>query len=206
MKQGQAYDAKRVRQARDEAGIDLRAVESAVVMLLHAIGEDPAREGLEETPGRVARAYQEIFAGMREDPSQHLEKQFVAQSTGLVIQKDIPFYSVCEHHMVPFHGRAAVAYVPNQSEPKVVGLSKLARCVRGYAARLQIQERMTMEIANAVMGRLDAFGCVVVVEAEHLCMGMRGVKAPGSITITSEVRGVFKDDASARSEVMQLLR
>jgi GTP cyclohydrolase IA len=213
---GQPFDAARVRAAREERGVDTRAIEAAVLALLHAIGEDPARPGLEDTPARVARAWVELSAGYREDPRRYLEEPFNVEDThpnapregpppdaGLVLQSGIPFWSLCEHHLLPFYGTAAVAYLPNQ---RLVGLSKLARLVRGYAARLQMQERLTGQIADALFVEpVHAIGVAVVLKAEHLCLGMRGVKAPGSLTVTSALRGVFFDDPRARDEVMQLI-
>lgn len=203
-----SWDASRAITARTASGIDARAAESAVLMLLHALGEDPSREGLKETPARVARAWAELTAGAREDPRKHLERCFdLPEATGIIVQRDIPFYSLCEHHLLPFHGRASIAYIPNVIQRRVVGLSKLVRLVRGYAARLQVQERLTAQIAEALVGQpLEASGVAVVVRAEHLCIGMRGIKAPGSVTVTSEVRGLFFDDARARAEVTELLR
>lgn len=186
---------------------DEETVARAVAKLLEALGEDLNREGIEETPSRMARAWKEFTRGMRSDPADHLDKTFAPKgATGIVLQRGIPFYSLCEHHLVPFHGMAAVAYVPNEKEPRIVGLSKLARLVLGYAARLQIQERLTFEIAEAIQNKLNPHGVAVVLKAEHLCMAMRGVRTPGSETVTSEVRGVFKIDQMARAEVMALLK
>lgn len=209
---GKPFDAHRIVAARQETGVDTRAIEQAIVALLHAIGENPARTGLQETPARVARAWVEFTAGMREDPAAHLKRNFVADESddapdpGVVMQRAIPFWSLCEHHLIPFYGTATVAYVPQSSTRRIVGLSKLARLVRGYAARLQVQERLTDQIADALYAEpLDALGVAVVLEAEHLCLGMRGVKAPGSTTVTSALRGVFFNDPRARDEVMQLI-
>jgi len=178
-------------------------IELAVAALLEAIGEDPRRDGLRETPDRVARAWFELTAGIRYDPADDLAKTFDTDHHELVIVRDIPFYSLCEHHLLPFHGHAHVAYIPSG---RVVGLSKIARCVRGFAARLQIQEVLTSQIADAIEERLEAGGVAVVIEAEHLCMSMRGVRAPGAITTTSALRGVFTSDGAGRSEVMTLLK
>ena len=203
-----SYDAPRAVRDRLGSGVDARAIEQAVVALLHALGEDPARPGLVDTPGRCARAWAEFTAGMREDPARALERTFPAEGAGdqIIVQRRIAFYSLCEHHLVPFHGQAAIAYLPSTSEPRLVGLSKLARLVRGYAARLQVQERLTALVADALVTKLDAQGVAVLIEAEHLCLGMRGVRAPGSLTTTSALRGCFRDDARARAEVMGLLR
>ena len=172
-------------------GMDLEKIEKAVYMILEAIGEDPNREGLIDTPKRVARMYAEVFGGLHEDPSQHLKVQFsVEEHEEMVLVKDIPVYSMCEHHLIPFHGKAHVAYVPRKG--KVTGLSKLARVVEGFARRPQLQERLTSQIADAVMGELDPLGVLVVIEAEHMCMTMRGVKKAGAQTLTSAVRGIFK--------------
>ena len=185
--------------------IDVERAQAAVRELLYAIGENPDREGLQETPARVARACFEIFAGMREDPSSHLRKQFHEGShEEMVIVRDIPFTSMCEHHLLPFTGRAHVAYIPRKGH--ITGLSKLARCVEGYARRPQVQERMTSQIADAIMEALDPLGALVVVEAEHMCMTARGIKKPGSLTVTSAVRGSFKNDDKTRAEALSLFR
>ena len=185
--------------------LDYERAEAAVRELLIAIGEDPNREGLLETPSRVARACSEIFAGMQEDPSQHLRKQFhEADHEEMVIVRDIPFTSMCEHHLLPFTGRAHVAYIPRKG--RITGLSKLARCVEGYARRPQVQERMTSQIADAIMDALDPLGAFVVVEAEHMCMTARGIKKPGSLTVTSAVRGSFQDDEKTRAEALSLFK
>ena len=184
--------------------LDKPRVEAAVRELLIAIGEDPDREGLQGTPDRVARACAEIFGGMQEDPSIHLLKQFNEPGNeDMVIVKDIPFASMCEHHLLPFTGRAHICYLPNNG--KITGLSKLARCVNGYARRPQLQERLTNQIADAIVERLDARGVAVVLQAEHTCMNMRGIKAAGSQTVTSAVRGWFKDDLKAREEALRLI-
>ncbi|MCD5406642.1 MAG: GTP cyclohydrolase I FolE [Desulfotomaculum sp.] len=172
-------------------------------MILEAIGEDSNREGLLETPQRVARMYQEIFSGLQEDPAQHLEKVFFEQHEEMVLVKEIPIYSMCEHHLIPFLGQAHLAYVPKNG--RVTGLSKLARVVDGYARRPQLQERLTTQIADAIMNKLQSHGVVVVIEAEHLCMSMRGVRKPGTKTITSAVRGVFQKKQSTRAEAFALI-
>lgn len=182
---------------------DEHGVERAVRDLLIAIGEDPERDGLRETPARMARAYDEIFSGMREDPGAHLEKVFDVGHEEMVLVRDIPMYSVCEHHLLPFHGHAHVAYLPGE-QGRVTGLSKIARLVEGYARRPQVQERLTAQVADALVQRLGARGVLVVVEAEHLCMSMRGVNRPGASTLTSAVRGLLRDPAT-RAEAMSLL-
>lgn len=182
---------------------DAAGVERAIRDLLVAIGEDPERDGLRETPARMARAYEEIFSGMREDPGAHLEKVFDVGHEEMVLVRDIPMYSVCEHHLLPFHGHAHVAYLPGE-QGRVTGLSKIARLVEGYARRPQVQERLTVQVADALVQRLGARGVLVVVEAEHLCMSMRGVNRPGASTLTSAVRGLLRDPAT-RAEAMSLL-
>lgn len=188
---------------REPGPYDAHGVERAVRDLLIAIGEDPERDGLRETPARMARAYEEIFSGMREDPGAHLEKVFDAGYEEMVLVRDIPMYSVCEHHLLPFHGHAHVAYLPGE-QGRVTGLSKIARLVEGYARRPQVQERLTAQVADALVQRLGARGVLVVVEAEHLCMSMRGVNRPGASTLTSAVRGLLRDPAT-RAEAMSLL-
>lgn len=178
-------------------------IEQAVVMILEAIGEDPEREGLRDTPKRVARMYSEVFAGLHEDPSSHLKVQFSEDHEEMVIVKDISVYSMCEHHLVPFYGKAHVAYIPRKG--KVTGLSKLARVVDGFSKRPQLQERLTSQIADSVMDVLDARGVLVVIEAEHMCMTMRGIKKPGSRTLTSAVRGIFKTSQVTRAEGFALI-
>jgi GTP cyclohydrolase I len=184
--------------------LDKPRVEAAVREFLAAIGEDPDREGLLGTPDRVARACEEIFGGMQEDPSVHLLKQFHEPGNeNMVVVRDIPFSSMCEHHLLPFTGRAHICYLPRDG--KVTGLSKLARCVNGYAHRPQLQERLTQQIADAVEDRLDPHGVLVVLQAEHSCMCMRGIKASGSLTVTSAVRGFLRTDAKAREEALRLI-
>ena len=183
--------------------VDIERIEAAVAEILEALGEDPQRDGLLRTPSRVAKMYAEVFAGLREDPEHHLEVQFEAGHDEMVMVKDIPFYSMCEHHLLPFVGQAHVAYVPGE-HGKITGLSKLARLVEAYARRPQVQERLTSQVADKLMQALDPRGALVVIEAEHLCMSMRGVQKPGSLTLTSAVRGLFLSDAT-RAEAMQLL-
>ena len=185
--------------------VDTKRIEAAVLEILAAVGEDPTRDGLLMTPGRVARMYEELFTGFDENPADHLEVTFAADHDEMVMVRDIPFASLCEHHMVPFMGRAHVAYIPG-SDGRITGLSKLARLVDGYAKRLQVQERMTSQIADAIEEALDPKGVLVVVDAEHLCMSMRGVKKSGTSTITSAVRGLFRSDTSTRFEAMQFVR
>jgi GTP cyclohydrolase IA len=184
--------------------LDIARVERAVLELLTALGEDPDRDGLVRTPGRVARMYEEVLAGAGENPVDHLEVTFAAEHDEMVMVRNIPFVSLCEHHLVPFIGRAHVAYIPGD-DGRITGLSKLARLVDGYAKRLQVQERMTTEIADAIEKALAPKGVLVVVDAEHLCMSMRGVKKSGTSTITSAVRGLFRNDAATRMEAMQFV-
>ncbi|MGI8869682.1 MAG: GTP cyclohydrolase I FolE [Mycobacteriales bacterium] len=185
-------------------GIDLARVARAVRELLIAVGEDPDREGLQRTPDRVARSYAEQFAGLYRDPADVLETVFDEGHEEMVIVKDIELYSTCEHHLVPFHGVAHVGYIPNPSG-QITGLSKLARMVDLYAKRPQVQERLTTQIADALVGRLNPRGVIVVVEAEHLCMSMRGVRKPSARTVTSAVRGAFQNSPSTRAEAMSLI-
>jgi GTP cyclohydrolase IA len=185
-------------------GVDHARAEAAVRELLIAVGEDPDRPGLQETPARVARAYAETFAGLWQDPGVILSTTFDEDHDELVLVKDIPMYSTCEHHLVPFHGLAHVGYIPGE-DGRVTGLSKLARLVEVYARRPQVQERMTSQIADALDEGLKPRGVLVVIEAEHLCMAMRGVRKPGSRTVTSAVRGIFRDNASTRAEAMSLV-
>ena len=190
--------------AQRRESVDLARAESAVRELLIAIGEDPDREGLKATPARVARAYEEVFGGMFVNPDDVLETTFDENHDELVLVKDIPLYSTCEHHLVPWHGSAAVGYIPG-SDGRITGLSKLARVVDLYARRPQVQERLTAQVADAVMARLEPQGVIVVVQAEHLCMAMRGVRKPGSLTMTSAVRGIFKSDPRTRAEALSLI-
>ncbi len=183
--------------------IDKAKIEQAITMILEAIGEDTKREGLIKTPARVADMYEEIFKGNFFEPKDHLLTQFAEDEHGeMVIVKDIPFYSMCEHHLMPFIGKAHVAYIPQDG--RITGLSKIARVVEGYSARLQLQERLTTQICDAMMTTLNPQGVMVVLEAEHLCMSMRGVKKPGSVTVTSAVRGIFGRVAT-RNEAMSLI-
>ena len=178
-------------------------IEEAVRLLLEGIGEDVNREGLADTPERIARMYAEIFSGMEENAAEHLSRVFTVDNNEMVLEKDIVFYSMCEHHMLPFYGKVHVAYVP---DGKVVGLSKLARTVEVYARRLQLQEQMTSQIADAIMEYLAPQGVMVVVEAEHLCMTMRGVKKPGSQTVSIATRGVFEENEMLQNRFFQMLR
>lgn len=184
---------------------DHQRAASAVRELLLACGEDPDRQGLVDTPARVARAYEEMFAGLYTNPDEVLSTTFDEGHDELVLVKDIPMYSTCEHHLVPFHGVAHVGYIPGSSG-RVTGLSKLARVVDLYAKRPQVQERLTGQVADALMRRLDPRGVIVVLEAEHLCMAMRGIRKPGSTTTTSAVRGQFKTSAPSRAEALALIR
>ncbi|MBA5244467.1 GTP cyclohydrolase I FolE [Corynebacterium sp. HMSC05H05] len=187
------------------ANFDRERAEAAVRELLIAVGEDPDREGLVETPARVARAYEEVFAGLHEDPKVHLEKSFSENHRELVLVRDIPIYSTCEHHLVPFYGEAHIGYIPGP-EGKVTGLSKLARVADMYAKRPQVQERLTAQIADAIVDKLNASAVIVVIECEHLCMAMRGIRKPGATTTTSAVRGGFQNNAASRAEVLSLIR
>ena len=183
--------------------VDQKKIREAVRLLLEGAGEDVNREGLLETPDRIARMYTEIFSGMDEDGEVPLSKVFTVDSSEMVLEKDIVFYSMCEHHMMPFYGKAHVAYIP---DGKVVGLSKLARTVEIYAKRLQIQERMTGQLADAIMKYLTPQGVMVVLEAEHMCMTMRGVRKPGSKTVSIAVRGVFEENTELQNRFFQMLR
>lgn len=184
--------------------VDAPRIERAVRELLAAVGEDPDREGLLGTPGRVAAMYAELFSGLHDDPDRHLTTTFAADHDEMVMLKDIPFASLCEHHLVPFIGRAHVAYIPNE-DGRITGLSKLARLVEGYARRLQVQEHLTAQVADTMQRVLAPRGVLVVMEAEHLCMSMRGVNKPGALTVTSAVRGVFRSEAATRAEAMQFI-
>jgi GTP cyclohydrolase IA len=185
-----------------EHPVDIPRIERAVREILLAIGEDPNREGLVGTPGRVAKAYEFLFAGLGEDPTKHLRVGFQEDHHEMVLIRDIPFYSMCDHHLLPFVGKAHVGYIPNG---KVVGLSKLARVVEGYSRRPQLQERLTAQVADALHQDLDARGSIVVIEANHLCLTMRGVQKPGSVTVTSAVRGIYAKDERTRHEAMSLI-
>jgi GTP cyclohydrolase I len=191
------------RRAADVPPYDEARAEAAIRELLLAVGEDPDREGLKDTPARVARAYREIFAGLRQSPEEVLTTTFDLGHEEMVLVKDIEVYSTCEHHLVPFHGVAHVGYIPNV-DGRITGLSKLARLVEVFARRPQVQERMTTQIADSLVEILEPRGVLVVVQCEHLCMSMRGVRKPGSRTITSAVRGVMRDGAT-RAEAMSLI-
>ncbi|HEY7138060.1 MAG TPA: GTP cyclohydrolase I FolE [Acidimicrobiia bacterium] len=198
-------DANRVPALHEHRGVDKPRIERAIREILLAIGEDPERDGLVRTPARVAEMYEELFAGLHDDPSRHLAVSFEANHDEMVMVRDIRIDSLCEHHLVPFHGFAHVAYIPG-TDGRITGLSKLARLVEGYARRPQVQERLTTQIADALMDVLNPAGVFVVIEAEHLCMSMRGVKKPGSLTVTSAVRGLFKDNQATRAEAMAFIR
>lgn len=184
--------------------MDAAKIEEGVRLILEGIGEDPHREGLLETPARVARMYEEVFAGLTEDPARHFEVTFDEHHEEMVLVRDISFYSMCEHHLVPFFGKAHVAYIP-AADGRICGLSKLARLVEAFAKRPQVQERLTSQIADTLIEQLHPQGVIVVIEAEHMCMSMRGVKKPGSKTVTSAVRGVFERSQATRSEAMSLI-
>ncbi len=183
--------------------VNKEKIEAAVKLLLEGIGEDVNREGLVETPARIARMYEEVFSGMDEDAKEFLAKRFHVENNDMVLEKDIVFYSMCEHHLLPFYGKAHVAYIPNG---EVVGLSKLARTVETYAKRPQLQERMTNQIADAIMEHLDAKGVMVMLEAEHMCMTMRGIKKPGSKTVTCVKRGEFENNDALVRDFYQMLK
>src|SRR2546430_7301749 len=184
------------------ADVDLPRIEKAVREILIAVGENPDREGLLRTPNRVARAYSELMAGLQDDPRRHLRTVFRERYDEVVLLRDVPFNSLCEHHLLPFTGRAHVAYLP---DGKVVGLSKLARLVEGYARRPQVQERLTGQIADAMMEELNPIGAACVIEATHTCMTIRGAKEHGSTMVTSALRGIFKENPSSRSELLALM-
>jgi GTP cyclohydrolase IA len=187
-----------------EMGVDKARIEKVIRELLEAVGEDPDRDGLVRTPQRVAEMYAEIFGGLHQDPDDVLEVTFEAGHDEMVMVRDIPLYSVCEHHVIPFVGKAHVAYIPN-SDGRITGLSKLARLVDVYARRPQVQENLTTQIADTIERVLQPRGVLVVIEAEHLCMSMRGVRKPGTTTITSAVHGLFRTDPATRAEAMQLI-
>jgi GTP cyclohydrolase I len=188
--------------ASRQSPVDTARIERAVREILAAVGEDPSREGLRDTPARVARMYAELFSGLHDDPRVHLRKFFTEKYDEMVLVRDISFNSMCEHHLMPFTGVAHVGYIPNG---KVVGLSKLARVVESVSRRPQVQERMTEDIANLLIEELDVKGVAVVIEATHSCMTVRGVRKPGSICVTSAMKGIFRSNLSSRSEVMQLI-
>ena len=188
-----------------EGSVDQPRIEAAVKEILAAIGEDPTRDGLLKTPARVARMYAEICGGLHQNPDEHLQTTFEAEHDEMVMVRDIPMYSLCEHHLAPFIGKAHVAYIPG-TDGRVIGLSKFARLVDGYARRPQVQERLTSQIADAMQSSLDPKGVMVVIEAEHLCMSMRGVKQAGSTTVTSAVRGLFRTNVATREEAMRFIQ
>jgi GTP cyclohydrolase I len=183
--------------------IDKEKIEQAIQMLLEAIGENPQREGLMDTPQRVARMYEEIFAGCDQDPREFLKVSFTEYHDELVLVKDISLYSMCEHHLLPFYGKAHVAYIPKGG--RVVGISKLARVAEAYARRPQLQERLTSQIADCIYDTVKPFGVAVVIQAEHMCMTMRGIRKPGALTVTSAVRGLFETRAQTRNELLSLI-
>ncbi len=187
----------------DKQNIDKARIESAFREMLEAIGEDPEREGVKNTPSRVARMYEELFWGMQVDPREYLDVSFTEFHDELVLVKDIPIYSMCEHHFLPFYGVAHIAYIPKGG--KVVGISKLARVAEAYAHRPQLQERLTSQIADCIYDTLNPMGVGVVIQAEHMCMTMRGIKKPGSITVTSAVRGIFETRSQTRAELFSLI-
>jgi GTP cyclohydrolase I len=184
--------------------VDHDRIKVAVREILLAIGEDPDRDGLKATPDRVARMYAEVCRGLHHDPADHLLVTFDEEHDEMILVRDIPLYSLCEHHLIPFLGKAHVGYIPNE-DGRITGLSKLARLVDGFAARPQVQERLTTQVADALVEVLDPRGAIVVIEAEHLCMSMRGVRKPGSLTVTSAVRGLFRHDMSSRMEAMRMM-
>lgn len=184
--------------------MDKQKIEEGVRLILEGIGEDPDREGLQKTPARVARMYEEVFAGMTEDPAKHFVTTFDEHHQEMIIETNIPFYSMCEHHLVPFFGHAHIAYIPG-SDGRICGISKLARLVDAFAKRPQVQERLTSQIADTLVEELHPQGALVVLEAEHLCMSMRGVKKPGTRTITSAVRGSFQKSKATRDEALSLI-
>jgi GTP cyclohydrolase I len=188
--------------AQNNNTVDTKKIENAVREILAAVGEDPNREGIRNTPARVARMYAELLGGMREDPKEHLKSLFTENYDEIVLLRDIPFYSICEHHLMPFIGSAHVAYLP---KGKVIGVSKLARVIDCFARRLQVQERLTDQISDFLMESLKPLGVAVVLEASHSCMTIRGIKKPGSIMVTSSLRGLFKSDPRSRSEIMSLM-
>ncbi len=185
--------------------MDRGKIEAGVRLILEGVGEDPVREGLSDTPRRVAEMYEEIFAGLGQDAASFLSVTFDEGHQEMVLVRDIPLYSVCEHHLLPFVGRAHVAYIPGENG-RICGLSKLARVVDVYAKRPQVQERLTSQIADTIVECLEPQGVIVVIEAEHLCMSMRGVQKPGAITTTSAVRGIFRKNAATRAEAMSLIK
>ena len=199
---GSLADEMEVGGDESSGGVDYARIERAVREILLAVGEDPEREGLRETPARVARMYAELFSGLRHDPRVHLQKFFTEKYDEVVLVRDISFDSVCEHHMMPFMGKAHIGYMP---DGRVVGLSKLARVVEGVARRPQVQERMTETIANLLVEELQVRGVAVVIEAVHTCMTVRGVRKPGSLCVTSAMKGIFRSNPSSRAEIMTLI-
>lgn len=187
-----------------ESKMDLEKIEAGVRLILEGVGEDPNREGLLKTPARVARMYEECFAGLYQDPAIHFETTFDEHHEEMVLVRDIPFYSMCEHHLAPFFGKAHVAYIP-AADGRICGLSKLARLVDVFARRPQVQERLTSQVADTLMEQLNPQGAIVVMEAEHLCMSMRGVKKAGAKTTTSAVRGIFEKNHATRAEALSLI-
>jgi GTP cyclohydrolase I len=198
-------EAEPIRRLPLSSAVDKPRIERAVREILEAIGEDPEREGLIDTPARVARMYEEIFEGMRIDPSEYLQTQFETDHDEMVMVRDIPMYSACEHHLLPWIGKAHVAYIPSD-DGRVTGLSKLARLVDAYAKRPQVQERLTSQIADELDRSLQPKGVMVVIEAEHLCMTMRGIRKPGASTVTSAVRGLFRQNVATREEAMRFIQ
>ena len=192
------------RHAELESQVDFEKIKAAVRDILEAVGEDPDRDGVLDTPARVARMYAEITGGLREDPKEHLYKVFDVDHDEMIMVREIPVYSMCEHHLLPFYGQAHVAYIPKPGG-RITGLSKIARLVDGYARRPQVQERLTRQIADAVQEVLDPAGVLTVVEAEHMCMSMRGVRKPGSSTVTSAVHGTMRTNAATRAEAMRFI-
>ena len=202
MKRLQGTDGQGEKSAPACGKVDLARIENAVREILIAVGEDPDREGLIRTPGRVARAYTELLSGLKDDPERHLKTVFRERYDEVVLLRNIEFHSMCEHHLLPFTGKAHVAYLP---DGKVVGLSKLARLVDGYARRPQVQERLTTQIADALMEELNPMGAACVIEATHTCMTIRGAMKPGSIMVTSALRGIFRENPSSRVEILSLM-
>jgi GTP cyclohydrolase I len=197
-------DSLRAVPEEPSSSVDKPRIERAVREILEAIGEDPDRDGLRRTPRRIAEMYEEIFSGLHTNPCRHLTTTFEAEHDEMVMIRDIPLYGTCEHHLVSFHGKAHVAYIPGD-DGRITGLSKVARMVDEYAKRPQVQERLTTQIADALMAALEPLGVFVVIEAEHLCMSMRGVRKPGSLTVTSAVRGEFKNNPATRAEAMSFI-
>ncbi|MCM8782865.1 MAG: GTP cyclohydrolase I FolE [Candidatus Omnitrophica bacterium] len=184
--------------------MDKKRIERAIFDILKAIGEDPQRKDLRDTPSRVAQMYAELFSGLEKDPAKELEVILDQKHDEIILLKNIPLYSICEHHLIPFFGKVHVAYIPH--EGRVTGLSKLARVVDILAKRPQVQERLTTQIADLIMSKLKPQGCMVVIEAEHLCMSMRGIRKPGTLTVTSVVRGIFKENEKTRAETLSLIK